>query len=519
MLRSFSVAYTHQAAIILFGLWLTPFLLRRIGQHDLGLWLVAGQVLGYLGLLDLGVIAILPREVAFATGRLATTEAQEHIARLVAQVRRIVRWQMLALSVTCALLWWFLPSEWAALSWPLAIVFIAFVALYPLRVAQGVLQGLQELPFIAKTQMLGWLLSTVLTILLVFVGFRLYALVLGCVVTLAVPGSAAWWRLRIHWASILSAGDSEQPVRHYFARSIWVSAGQIAQVLLAGSDVLLLGRILGPLAVVPYACTGKLVTVLSNHPQALIHAAQPALSELRGSDSREQLARVATVLTEAMLLMSGALVVIILAVNEYFVTWWVGAGQYGGRWLTIAFVAMMLVRHWNVATIFTLFCFGYERQLAITCLVDGLVTVLATVFGVWKWGVIAAPLGSIVSALLVSLPFNLRSVAQEIGMTPAVFLNNVAPVFARIVPIAAAAIIGSVWIGPSLVGVLLLTLIVLTGYLVATWGLVCRGAVGPYLREASAMLFRSRSRFTNDSAAPGTTRTIDDSITQRLSAG
>jgi len=40
------LGYVHQAAVVVVGLWLTPFLLRRIGQHDLGLWLVAGQLLG-----------------------------------------------------------------------------------------------------------------------------------------------------------------------------------------------------------------------------------------------------------------------------------------------------------------------------------------------------------------------------------------------------------------------------------------------------------------------------------------
>ena len=51
------------------GLWLTPFLLRNIGPHDLGLWLITTQILGYLMLLDLGVVALAPRETAFATGR------------------------------------------------------------------------------------------------------------------------------------------------------------------------------------------------------------------------------------------------------------------------------------------------------------------------------------------------------------------------------------------------------------------------------------------------------------------
>src|SRR5581483_11093576 len=112
----------------------------------------------------------------------------------------------------------------------------------------------------------------------------------------------------------------------------------------------------------------------SNHPQMIMHAAQPALSELRGAGSRPRLATVTTALTQAMLMMSGAIAVVILPANHLFVRWWVGPAQYGGWWLSAAMVVMMLLRHWNIALIFTLFSFGYERQISVVGLADGVVT-------------------------------------------------------------------------------------------------------------------------------------------------
>src|SRR6476469_654453 len=88
-----SLGYVYLALVTLVGLWLTPFLLRRIGQHDLGLWLVATQILGYLMLLDLGVVALLPRETAYATGRIQSGEADD-LAATIATFRRVVRWQL-----------------------------------------------------------------------------------------------------------------------------------------------------------------------------------------------------------------------------------------------------------------------------------------------------------------------------------------------------------------------------------------------------------------------------------------
>lgn len=494
-----SIGYVHQAAIVALGLWLTPFVLHHVGQHEYGLWLVAGQLMGYLTLLDLGVLAILPREVAFASGDVnAAGTPTDRVFRLVAQVRAIVRWQLPALAVACAAVWWWLPAEWATLRWPLIPVFVAFVVLYPLRVESAALQGIQDHAFLAKAQMAGWALGSLTTVVLVLTNFGLYALAFGWIVGLATPAAAGWWRARRLWAALEAPGQTPPP-NGYFKRSIWVSIGQVSQVLLGGSDVLILGAILGPAAVVAYACTGKLVTVLANHPQLLMHAAQPALTELRASESKERIRTVATALTQAMLIMSGGLVVAILSVNHYFVVRWVGAEQYGGWGLSLAFTAMMLLRHWNVATIYTLFCFGYERQLSLTGLADGIVTIAFTALGVWQWGAIGAPIGSIAGVVLVSLPLNMRSVAHEMGLSVGGFLGSVSTLLLRIVGLAAAAALtASSRLEQSFGGVVLLLVLAGTVFAVLIGPLALNGPVAPYLRMAVPVLGRFRSKPTVD---------------------
>jgi O-antigen/teichoic acid export membrane protein len=488
-----TLGYVHQAALTLVGLWLTPFLLKRIGQHDFGLWLVAGQLLGYLGLLDLGVISMLPREVAFASGREGTISGGDHMAALVGQVRKIVRWQLPILSAACVLVLWFLPSEWAALTRPLAFVLVAFVIFYPARILLSALQGLQELPFLAKAQIAAWALSTVATIVLVLTGAGLYALVSAWVVGQAVPAIAAWVRLRAVRPDLFRPPSaSAPPVGQYFKRSIWVSISQIAQVLLAGSDVLLIGKLLGPAAVVPYVCTGKLVTVFANHPQLLMHAAQPALSELRASESRSRLATIATALTQCMLFMSAGIAVVILAVNHSFVDWWVGPAQYGGWWLTVAFAVMMLLRHWNVATVYTLFCFGYERQISLTSLADGIVTVALGTLLVWKMGPLGVPVASTISVALVSIPLNVRSMMREMDVSTRWFIDTLLPLTLRTAAIGAAAALGSLWLSKaSFAGVLVLAVPTALVYAAVIFPLAWSGPVGPYLRMALPMLRRT----------------------------
>ena len=117
------------------------------------------------------------------------------------------------------------------------------------------------------------------------------------------PG-AAWRRalpMRLPRRSRGCRGSRRGSVR----RGAWISVGQIAQVLLSGTDLVVVGTLLGPEAIVPYACTGKLMTMLANQPQLFMQMALPALSELRGAAARERLFEVSRSMTQLMLLASG----------------------------------------------------------------------------------------------------------------------------------------------------------------------------------------------------------------------
>src|SRR2546428_9660152 len=88
-LSGMGFGYITQILTMIIGFWLVPFLLFRIGQHDYGLWLVGTQIMFYLGLLDLGLIAILPREVAFATGLAGGIPSAGDLPRLIGGTNRV----------------------------------------------------------------------------------------------------------------------------------------------------------------------------------------------------------------------------------------------------------------------------------------------------------------------------------------------------------------------------------------------------------------------------------------------
>ena len=486
ILHALVFGYANQVLVTLVGIWLTAFLLGRLGPPEYGVWLVGTQILGYLLLLDVGVVALLPREVAFATGRAGGAEAALELAGLVGSTARIAMWQMLLVGTAALVVWLLLPDEWEALRTPLAVVFAVFVLTFPARVFQAALSGLQDLAALSVAATGNWVIGTGLTVALVLAGWGLYALAAGWAVSQGLSATIWTFRLRRRFPAAFPrhlTSVSKQALRERVGRGLWVSLSQVAQVLVQGTDLLIIGKVLGPSAVVPYFCTGKVVTVLAHQPRLLAQTAQPALSELRTGADSQRVRTACGALTRAVLLLSGGVACLVLLLNEGFVTWWVGGVHYGGFWLTTALLGGMLLRHWNGTTISTLFALGHDRRLSITAVADGAVTLVASVLLTREYGLLGAALGTIVGVALVSLPTNLLLLATETASSVPRLVLDLWPWAWRFGLAAIAALmVARAWTPVTLPALIAATLLGGAMYAGLMWPLALAEPLGRYVR-------------------------------------
>jgi O-antigen/teichoic acid export membrane protein len=292
-------------------------------------------------------------------------------------------------------------------------------------------------------------------------------------------------------------------VKGYLGQAGWVSVAQVAQVFLSGSDLLLLGAVLGATSVVQYSCTGKLSVVLSNHPQLIMQAATPALSEMRASGRRQDLLNVSVALMLAMLTLSGFVACVILALNGSFVHWWVGPDQYGGQRLTLVFTALLVLRHFNITLIYGLFCFGQERRISLTNLADGAVGLCAGFFLIRGLGAEGAALGSLVAVMLVSLPANLVALARETGTTVPALTGKLWPWLWRFATIGTVcAALPFIWAPRGASGMIVVGLAVLATYGIVMAQGLWHGPLGTYARPRLAQFVPVWWRGLPSSARP-----------------
>src|ERR1700728_2921667 len=104
-----ALAYLYQGCMMVVGLWLTPFYLRHLGAHDYGIWLVGLQVLNFLLLCDLGVLAVIPRDIAQAHGRELAETNSDPLRLLIGRLLKTVLVQSAMVVIVAGGVYFFRP--------------------------------------------------------------------------------------------------------------------------------------------------------------------------------------------------------------------------------------------------------------------------------------------------------------------------------------------------------------------------------------------------------------------------
>jgi O-antigen/teichoic acid export membrane protein len=485
-------SYLYQASLMLVGLWLTPFYIHTLGVRDYGIWLVGLQVLNFLLLCDFGIIVVTPRDVAQACGLEQSEPGSGEVARVVGQTLKVVLAQTAVVAAGALVLFFLRPAHDAALRGPVGLILAVFVISYPLRVFPAVLQGLQDFKFLGQLRLALWGISTVVVVGMLLLGARFYALACGWCLQQMAHDLVAFVHLRKSRPDLVSAEVWHRagPLRwRWFTRGFWVNVSQIATQLSAGSDLLIVGRSINAATVVVYNSTNKLIAVLQNQPQILASVALPGISHMKSSESRERILQATTSLTQAMLLLAGGITFVLLAINQQFVTVWLGAHFFGGMQLTSILLMTFLLRQVDYTLAVTLFAFGHEKWISIRALVDGAVSVAIAFLLVRHWGMPGVAFGFLCGAACISLPADFFLLGRTLQLSFSELTRPYLPYLWRFGVAGCVALAVRYWFGaPDLLHLAISGLIVGSAYLLLVLPYVWTTPLRGYIQGAMATL-------------------------------
>jgi len=438
--------YSQFAIAIASGIVLVPLTLHRVGATSYGLWLASGEILGHAGMVELGVLGVLPWLIAEADGKSDRAGMRRLVGNAVA-VATFVGALYLALASAG---WAFLPgllhltaAERASIYGPLAILVIANAVGYPLRVFSAVLSGLQDVYFNGALTLITTAAGVSITAVLIVKGYLLYALAVGAALPSTSALFAGLYRVHVIAPDLLRGWPrpSLAEIRPLFKNGAGVWLGTMGWALLSATNGIVITFLGHPEWVAVYAVMSKLSTMSTQVSWILPDSGLVGLAQLYG-EHREasRLRHVALMMLRLHLLLAGAAACGVLAFNPAFVTRWVGGGFFAGLPLNALLAATIVCSSLIHGLIATASVLGNRLRVGSIALVNGIVqAALSLLFGYW-WGLVGIAAAGILAGVVTAIPFGIVLLKPSTQLTLRDLLRDLLwPWFYRIAPIAVAA--------------------------------------------------------------------------------
>src|SRR5205807_225706 len=172
---------------ILVGIFLSPFILHRLGDTAFGIWVLIFSVTGYYGLFDLGIRSSVIRYVSTYTATGDTEGLAKLINTSLASYSTIGAVTMVV-TLVCSIFvhrLFRIPPEFLGTAQRLFLMVGSGVALgFPTGVFGGILEGLQRFYLVNVTNLVATLLRAVLIVIALNSGYGLLTVAL---ITILLP--------------------------------------------------------------------------------------------------------------------------------------------------------------------------------------------------------------------------------------------------------------------------------------------------------------------------------------------
>ena len=413
------------------GIAMVPFILSRVDIGVYGLWLATGEVLAYAAMADLGILAIVPWIVGQADGR------QDRAAIRHVMVNGTCAAVLVSIGylMVVAALWTFAPASVLSsaqrdiIGGPLWLMAAVTAVVLPLRIANALLVGLQDVRFCGAVATIAWALDVIVTATLLLEGFGLYALAAGASVPPLVSALANILRVRVIAPDLLT-GWSRPTIAGVLALlrdgfGGWL--GGWGWRLAAASDGIVLGYLLGqPASVTRLALTSKLSHTLMQLSWVPGDSGLVGLSQLAGEPDRARLRQAVVALFRLYLTLAAAGACVVLVLNASFMQWWVGEGIFGGRVLTVLLAASMIAVTAAHAFATIVSVVGRRLRVGAATLGAGVVQILLSYVLARRYGIVGVPIAALLAQVFVLYPLLLGPLAELSGMRSALLVRAVA---------------------------------------------------------------------------------------------
>ncbi|HWN22520.1 MAG TPA: oligosaccharide flippase family protein [Gaiellaceae bacterium] len=417
--RNVILIYGVHAVGLASGLVVTPIIVAALGTEQFGIWALIGSILGFIGLLDLGIGPSVIRFAAEQRGRNAHQETSE----LTSTAFAIYLVLALVTSLLAVVLAWLLPlaieiSDEYVRAAQVAVVLAvgSFVIRFPIGLFGFLLAGQQRYDVLNIGNLLGAVLYFALAAgILYLVGGGLVTLTLISVVamTFRLVLPLFWLKRELPELSLQRRLVTVRQAKELLSFSSRNMLIQVASKVVFSTDVIVVGVIFGSVAAGVYGIPAKLFALAYVVGTASTTLLFPLLSELEGADDQERQERYLLSGVRLGLAVVVAVGLPLVVLPDRFLEAWLPADfdvSTSGPILAILMVSLLFAQPGHLLAQF-LVARGRHSRLAVARLATVVVNLLLSIgLALWVglWGVALATFVTEALSVTVVMPYLLR---------------------------------------------------------------------------------------------------------------
>jgi O-antigen/teichoic acid export membrane protein len=414
---------------ILVGIFLSPFILHRLGDTAYGIWILIFSVTGYYGLFDLGIRSSVVRYVSTYTA----TNDREGLDRLInTSLATYTAIGVVAMMVTlaCSLFvdrLFRIPSDFLPTARLLFLMVGTAVALgFPTGIFGGILEGLQRFYSVNLTNVIATLVRAALIILALEFG---YGLVTVALITVVLPlvSSLAYAMIslrvlpiRFGWRYVNRKAFRE--IANYSAISFILL---ISYKLRYKSDEIVIGTLLSVTAITYFSIGDRLLDYAAELVGSLAQIFVPMSGQSHAKGDTNRLRTIWIAGNRACALIIFPVTAVLIILGKSVITAWVGAKYVAQSYPVLLVLAVPLMFALaQAASTRILYGMAKHRSLAIVTLMESAANLILSIILIRPFGIVGDAFGTAIPLMCTSLFFMPRHMCRLLGVRMVTFLRE-----------------------------------------------------------------------------------------------
>jgi O-antigen/teichoic acid export membrane protein len=412
---------------VLVGIFLSPFIMHRLGDTAFGIWVLIFSITGYFGIFDLGISTSVIRYVSKYTATKETDKLARYINTSLASYGAI---GMLSMAVTLFLSFYVdrffrIPPGMHSQARILLLLVGGSVSLgFPLGISIGILEGLQ------RYYLNNWIavvMSLTRAALIVFFLHRGYGLVTIALITVLPSVAAAMVRAFFVTRLLPLPYGLKYIDREAFGHMATFGGATMLLIISARlrfqTDEMVIGSMLSAAAITYFSIGARIMDYAFQVVATLAQLFVPMSSQSEAVGKLDRIRKIYIAGNRACALVTFPMIATVLILGKSIIEVWVGSKYVPLSYPVLVTLAIpMTLLMSQAASGRILIGMGRHRQLAMVSLIEGVGNLILSIALVRPLGIVGDALGTAIPMACTMLFFTPRHLKKQLGVPARTFL-------------------------------------------------------------------------------------------------